>query len=121
VRQYRIGAGQELYEIPAGVLEPGESYESTAIRELREEIGFQPTRLEALGAFYPAPGYTTEFIQLFLARDLEAAPLDPDEDEMLEILPVPLAEALAMIERGDIVDAKTIIGIMRAAARLSSA
>ena len=118
VRQYRIGADQELYEIPAGVLEPGEKPDASAIRELREEVGFQPNQLELLGGFYTAPGYTTEFIHLFLARDLHEAPLDQDKDEFIEIVPVTLTEALTMIERGDIVDGKTIIGILRTARKL---
>lgn len=115
VRQYRIGADAVLYEIPAGLLEPGEAPAACAIRELREEIGFQPGRLEPLGGFYTAPGYTTEFIHLFAAYDLTPAPLEQDHDEFIEKVSMPLAEALAMIECGDIVDSKTIIGLLKVA------
>ncbi|HLV34558.1 MAG TPA: NUDIX hydrolase [Spirillospora sp.] len=119
VRQFRIGAHQHLYEIPAGILEAGEPPASCASRELQEEIGYFPGRLDALGGFYPTPGYTTEYIHLYLARDLSPAPLQQDHDEFIEVTRIPFGEALAMIERGEIVDSKTIIGLLRVARRLS--
>jgi ADP-ribose pyrophosphatase len=119
VRQYRIAAGQVLSEIPAGTLRPGEPPEQCAIRELQEETGYRPGNLESLGGFYVAPGYTTEYIHLFLATSLTEARLDGDSDEFIEVQPVSLRVALAMIERGDIVDGKTITGLLRAARRLN--
>lgn len=117
VRQFRIGAGQHLYEIPAGLLEADEAPDKSAVRELREEIGYRPGKLEPLGGFYVAPGYTTEFIHVFLARDLIADPLQQDHDEFIEVSRVPLAEALTMIETQAIIDSKTIIGLLWVARR----
>ncbi|PJF28336.1 MAG: ADP-ribose pyrophosphatase, partial [Phototrophicales bacterium] len=113
VRQFRIAADQILLEIPAGTLEPGESPLDCAKRELQEETGFHPGRIESIGGIYVAPGYTTEFIHLFYATDLTASRLDGDADEFIEVERVPLTEALAMIERGDIIDGKSIAGILR--------
>jgi ADP-ribose pyrophosphatase len=118
VRQFRIGADDSLYEIPAGLLEPGESPDNSASRELREEIGYRPGSLEAIGGFYTAPGYTTEYIHLFLARDLTPAPLQQDADEFIEVIRVPLTEALTMIEMQTIVDGKSIIALLKVARRL---
>ncbi|NWG15515.1 MAG: NUDIX hydrolase [Chloroflexi bacterium] len=118
VRQYRIGANQAMLEIPAGLLEPGEPPETCAERELREETGYRPDRLEYLGGFYPTPGYTTEYIHLYLATGLSEARLDGDEDEFIEMARVPLTEALAMIERGDINDGKSLIALLWVARRL---
>ena len=113
VRQFRVGAGDSLYEIPAGILEPNEEPRACAIRELREEVGYQPGRLEALGGFYPSPGYNTEYIHLYLATALTQAPLPPDEDETVEVVRLPLTEAVKMIDRQEIVDGKSIIGLLR--------
>lgn len=118
VRQYRIGADQYLYEIPAGLLETDEPPEQAAVRELREETGYRPGTLEALGGFYVAPGYTTEFIHLFIARDLVHDPLAQDKDEFLEAQRMPLKDAIHMIDEGKIVDSKTIIGLLRLARQL---
>jgi ADP-ribose pyrophosphatase len=118
VRQFRIGANRTLHEIPAGLLEADETPEACAVRELREETGYQPGALETLGGFYTAAGYTTEYIHLFLARDLSYAPLAQDHDEFIEIVKLPLTEALRQIETGEIVDSKTIIGLLKVARRL---
>jgi ADP-ribose pyrophosphatase len=120
VRQYRIASEQIMSEIPAGTLKPGEPPDECAIRELQEETGYKPGKLESMGGFYVAPGYTTEFIHLFLATNLIASRLPGDEDEFIQLDRVPLAEALNMIENGNIVDAKTIIGLMRFARHSSS-
>lgn len=117
VRQFRIASGQVMSEIPAGTLNPEESPESCAIRELQEETGFKPGRIEAMGGFFVAPGYTTEYIHLFLATDLTESRLAGDADEFIQVDHIPLPEVLAMIERGDIADAKTIVGVLRYAAR----
>jgi ADP-ribose pyrophosphatase len=118
VRQFRLAANKILYEIPAGTLEPGEPPELCAERELQEEAGHKPGKLEALGGFFVAPGYTTEYIYLYLATELIEAELDGDEDEFIELQRVPMVEALAMIERGEIMDGKTINGLLRVARRL---
>lgn len=118
VRQFRLPANQVLYEIPAGTLEDSEGPEACAIRELQEEIGYKPGKMESLGGFYTAPGYTTEFIHLFLANNLTESHLELDEDEFIEVERVAFAEALAMIERGEIVDGKTILGLLLVARRL---
>lgn len=118
VRQYRIGANRELYEIPAGLLEPNETPEACASRELREEIGYEPGSLESLGGFYPAAGYTTEFIHLYWAHSLTYAPLKQDQDEFIEIVRMPFAHALQLIDQGEIVDSKTIIGLFKVGHRL---
>lgn len=118
VRQYRVGAAQSLLEIPAGTLEPGEDPALCATRELQEEASYKPGRLEALGGFYVAPGYTTEYIHLFLAQDLTEASLDGDDDEFITVERLPFAQALAQIDSGDIIDGKTISGLLRVARRL---
>jgi ADP-ribose pyrophosphatase len=117
VRQFRIAAGKVLSEIPAGTLRPDEPPDDCAIRELQEETGYKPGKLEKLGGFYVAPGYTTEYIHLYLATDLIESRLDGDADEFIEVDRVSLPDALAMIERGDIQDGKTITGLLRVAGR----
>jgi len=84
VQQFRHAAGQIMLEIPAGTLEPGEDPLTGAERELQEEVGYKPGKLERLAGEYTAPGYTSELIHLFLATDLEASRLDQDTDEFLE-------------------------------------
>jgi len=118
VRQFRLAAGRVMLEIPAGTLNPGEDPREAAARELQEEIGYRPGRLEPLGGEFTAPGYTTEYIHLFLATDLEASALAMDDDEFLEIVRLPLAEALRQVDAGEIADGKTIIGLLQVARRL---
>jgi ADP-ribose pyrophosphatase len=118
VRQFRLPAAQVLREIPAGTLEPNEDPTDCALRELQEETGFRPTKLESLGGIFVAPGYTTEYIHLFLATQLSESRLAADADEFVEVDHLPLTEALAMIERGDIMDAKSVTGLLRVARKL---
>lgn len=118
VAQFRFAAGRVLLEIPAGTLEKDELPDDCAVRELREETGFRPGKIEKLGGLFVAPGYTTEYIHLYYATDLQSDPLTPDADESLHLHRMPLAEALAMIEAGDIMDGKTISGLLRVARRL---
>lgn len=106
VRQYRHPAGRDLLELPAGTLDPGESPERCAERELREETGYRPGRLERLGGFFLAPGYCTEYQHVFLATDLVESPLE-GEEEAIDLEPVPLEEALRLVTSGEIEDAKT--------------
>jgi ADP-ribose pyrophosphatase len=118
VSQFRIGANRDLYELPAGLLEKDEQPEAAATRELREEIGYEPAGLESLGGFYAAAGYTTEYIHLYFTHDLIYAPLAQDQDEFIEVIRIPFTEALRMVEQGEIVDSKTIIGLLKVARRL---
>jgi ADP-ribose pyrophosphatase len=115
VRQFRLAAGRMMLEIPAGTLEPNEAPIVCAERELQEEAGYKPQKLEPIGGIFVAPGYTTEYIHLFLARDLIESRLEMDDDEFIETIKIPLADALKKIEIGDIQDAKTIVGILRVA------
>ena len=112
VRQYRHPAGKRLLELPAGTLEPGEPPEECARRECREEIGMAPGRLERLGGFYLAPGYSTEYLHVFLAADLQPSPLPGDEDEQLEIERLGLEQALQRMRRGEIEDAKSLAALL---------
>jgi ADP-ribose pyrophosphatase len=120
VRQYRIAAARIMLELPAGTLEPNEPPDVCADRELQEETGYKPGRLEAIGAFFVAPGYTTEYIHLFVATELRESRLAGDEDEFIEVLRVPFQEALVMVERGEIIDGKSIIGLLRTAERFGT-
>ena len=121
VRQWRHATGGPLLEIPAGTLDRHEDgsievHAGAAARELEEETGSVAGTWRYLGGFYTAPGFTSELMHLYLATDLRAADeggLGPDEDERLELRPIPFAEALAMADRGDIRDAKSIIGLFR--------
>jgi ADP-ribose pyrophosphatase len=106
VRQYRHPAGRELLELPAGTLEPGESPETCAERELQEETGYRPARLERLGGFYLAPGYCSEYQDVFLASDLSESRLEGDE-ESINVERLPLEEALRLVATGEIEDAGT--------------
>ena len=114
VRQYRIAADDILLELPAGTLEPGEEPAVCAEREMQEETGFKPGKLHHLGGIHAAPGYTTEFIHLFVATDLTPSTLPGDDDEFIEVVPVSVSEALRLIDSGQIQDGKTVSGILRA-------
>ncbi len=115
VEQFRFAAGRVLLEIPAGTLEGGEDPDVCAERELREETGLRPGSLQKLGGIYVAPGYTTEFIHLYLARDLIHDPLVMDADEDIRTVRMPLAEALTKIETGEIIDGKSVTALLRVA------
>jgi ADP-ribose pyrophosphatase len=118
VRQYRHPAGRELLEIPAGRIEPGESPELCARREVEQEIGFRPAGIEKLSEFYSTPGFCEEILSVFLATDLTPTRQQLDHDELVEVIFLPFEEALAMVHRGEIVDSKTIIALLLAARRL---
>jgi ADP-ribose pyrophosphatase len=118
VTQYRHAAGRRLLEIPAGTLERGEEPAAAVERELREEIGLRPGRVEPLGGLYVAPGYTSEYIHLFVCTELAEARLDGDADEDIEVELRTLDEALAAVDAGEICDAKSVIGILRYARTL---
>lgn len=118
VRQYRHAAGKYLLEIPAGTRDGDESPEHCARRELEEELGVVAERLELLAEFFVSPGLLAEKMWVYLATGLTETSQRLDEDEHLEIERVTLDDALEMIRRGEIEDAKTIIGITQAAARV---
>jgi len=113
VTQYRHAAGRRLLELPAGTLEKGESPAEAVARELQEEVGHLPGKVEPMGGFFVAPGYTTEYIHLFVCSQLVPSVLDGDEDEDIEIERRTAGEALSAIESGEICDAKSVIGILR--------
>jgi ADP-ribose pyrophosphatase len=117
VRQYRYASGGYLYEIPAGRLDhPGEAPEACAARELREETGCEAARIERLTTIFPTPGFCDERIHIFMATGLtRAGDTAHEHDEFMEPETMPLSRALAMIERGEIVDGKTVVGILFAA------
>lgn len=112
VRQYRYAVGEFIWEIPAGHIGSGESPEEAAKRELVEETGYHPHRLEKLAAFYPSPGFSDEIMHLFLAMDLEQRSACPEEDESIEVGLFSIEEASSMAEREEIRDGKTLLGLM---------
>lgn len=111
VEQYRRPADTVLLEIPAGKLEPGEAPETCARRELAEETGYRAEHWMKLGEFFTAPGFADEKIHLFLARGLAPAAGRPDDDELINVRKIPLAQAREMARSGRLSDAKTIIGV----------
>lgn len=127
VRQWRVAAGAALLEIPAGTLDVDTTTATTedadvaAARELEEETGYRAGNWERLGSFWTAPGFATELMHLYLATDLRPAEADrvgPDEDERLELERMPWRDAVAAADRGEIVDAKSLVGLYRLARRM---
>lgn len=116
VRQFRYPYDTEMLEIPAGKLDhgEGESIADCGARELKEETGCTAVRLVPLGCEYPSPGFLTEVVHLFAALDLTDGEMQPDEDEFVEVVRLPLAEVEAMVERNEIRDAKTVVALYRA-------
>jgi ADP-ribose pyrophosphatase len=112
IRQFRKPADRVLLEIPAGTLKHNEDPKLAAIRELQEEIGFRPDKIERIGGIWVAPGYTTEYIHLYLARDLVKDPLNLDSDEFVETVVFSLPDAMEKALNGEIEDAKTITGLL---------
>jgi len=118
IRQYRYAAGGEIYEVPAGKLDPGESPEVCAVRELEEETGYRAERVEALGSILTTPGFTDERIHLFAAFGLEPTQQRLEDDELIELAPMPLTEALEMVWSDQLPDAKSALALLHAARRL---
>ncbi len=114
IRNFRIATGDWLLECPAGTLDPKEPPHVCAARELTEETGYRATKIEPLGWFYTTPGLTDERMHAFLATGLTLAGQDLDDDEQIEVVPVPLTKAMAMIDSGDLTDAKSILAILLA-------
>src|SRR5262252_4682293 len=120
VRQYRHPAVKYLLELPAGTLNDKERPEVGAARELEEELGLIAGKLEKLSEFFVSPGFCAEKMWLYLATDLTETEQRLEDDEVIEILRLPIDRALQMITDGEIEDAKTIIGLMLAAPRLGA-
>jgi ADP-ribose pyrophosphatase len=114
VRQYRHAAGMDMLELPAGTRDGNEPFEDCAAREIREETGMEAGTLKHVGSFYLAPGYSTEYMGVFFATDLKHNPLEADDDEFLTVEKIPVKEAFAMVDRGDIPDAKSLAALLLA-------
>ena len=111
-RQYRHSAGQFLLELPAGRIEPGEAPLAAAKRELIEETGYRAKKWSKLTRYFASPGFLAETMQIFLAEDIRPGIAEPEADEKIELLHMPLSELLANIQAGKILDGKTIIGTL---------
>ncbi|MEN6521350.1 MAG: NUDIX hydrolase [Armatimonadota bacterium] len=120
VKQYRRSAGEVLLEIPAGVMEKDEDAETSANRELMEEIGYKAGKLTRMYSTFLAPGYSEEMLHTFLAEDLVPARAKADDDEFIEIVTIELSDAVKMIRSGEIKDAKTASGLLMAQQMIGS-
>jgi ADP-ribose pyrophosphatase len=116
-RQYRHAAGQFLYELPAGRIEPGEAPLAAAKRELIEETGFRAKKWSRLVRYYASPGFLSETMQVFLAEDIRPGVAEPEEDEKITLHHIPLSELLAQIHAQKILDGKTILSVLMYAAQ----
>jgi ADP-ribose pyrophosphatase len=114
VRQYRHATGKELLELPAGTLNTGETTENCALREIREETGYAAGKLTRLGEFYLAPGYSTEYMVVYLAAELHHDPLRGDEDEFITLVPVEIDQAYRMALSGELQDGKSLAALLLA-------
>jgi len=115
IRQYRYAADGYVWEVPAGRLDDGESPHSCAVRELMEETGCTASRVEHLYTMFTTPGFTDEKIHVFIATGLTRGETKHEQDEFMEVVPMPLSEALERIRTGEIRDAKTALAILYAA------
>ncbi len=113
VKQFRTPTGKILLEIPAGSIEAGEDPEECVRRELQEEIGYLPETIIKLGGVYAAPGYCTEYLYLYLARNLKESRLVAEDTDEIEIVRVPLTEIPELIKTGQICDGKSVSGLLR--------
>ena len=112
VRQFRKAVDKELLEIPAGGIDPGEDPEATVRRELREETGYLPKKVEKLGGFYSAPGYCSEYLYLYLATELIPGQLYAEDTEEISLVRVPVSEIPNLLASGKICDAKSVAGLL---------
>ena len=114
VRQFRLGALQELLELPAGVIEENEAPETSAGRELREEIGMAAKELREVGQFFMTPGYSSEYLYIFLATGLYPSPLAQDADEFLQVEVIPVKQVYEMVRANQVHDGKTLAALLLA-------
>ena len=112
VNQFRKPVEKELLEIPAGGIEPGENPAATVSRELQEEAGYIPGKVQSLGGFYSTPGYCTEYLYLYMATDLTPSQLYAEDTESITLVRVPISEITSLITSGRICDAKSIAGLL---------
>lgn len=119
VEQFRKALEMVTLEIPAGKLEPGEDPKECALRELEEETGMRGTKIIPVCTFFSSPGFSDEIMHLFVAQELIPACQNPDTDEIINPVTLPLAEAVNMIYAGKIVDGKTIVGLLAVAYRMA--
>ena len=117
VNQYRSPPEKELLEIPAGGVDPGEDVAVAVIREMREETGLRPGKVERLTGFYLSPGFCSEYLHLYLATDFEPAPLTAEDTAGIEVVKVPAAQIPGLIASGKIEDSKSIAGLLYYLAR----
>lgn len=110
-RQYRHAAGQFLLELPAGRVEPGEATLAAAKREMIEETGFRAKKWTLLSKYFASPGFLGEWMQIYLARDIREGAAQPEADEHIEVLRIPLSQALALVAANKIHDGKTLIAL----------
>ena len=115
IRQYRYAAGGSILEVPAGKLDPGDTPESCAARELEEEAGRRARRLEKRASIFTTPGFTDEVIHLFAAFDLDPVPTRHEHDEVIELVPMRLDHALELVWKGTLRDAKSALALIHAA------
>ena len=115
IRQYRASIDRQMWEIPAGSVDPGETPDEAAVRECEEEIGLVPGRVERIRGLYPTPGFCDEELIFYRVSELRTPAADsthrPDADEDITSRPVTVAEARAMVQRGEIIDLKTAYGL----------
>ena len=110
-RQFRYHPNEVFYELPAGKTDPGEDFLTTGKRELLEETGYEAEKWTFISHLYPTIGYADEKMAVYLATDLTLKAIDRDEDEFLEIIEMPISQAMEMLRRGEITDAKTMVGL----------
>ena len=113
IRQFRYAMGQELWELPAGKLEPGEDPEKAAHRELAEECGLMADTMRDIGPVYPSVGYDSEIIYCYLAQNLTPCEMHLDEDEFLNVDRIPFDELYSRCLSGEITDAKTVVSVLK--------
>jgi len=119
VRQPRPAVATRLLELPAGLVDPGEQPIDCARRELAEETGYAARELEPLVSFYTSPGFCTELIHIFVARGLHEITVDHDEEEEIELVRLPLEQAIRHVMESELSDAKTIAGLLAYARRIA--
>ncbi len=118
IHQYRYAAGGTIYEVPAGKLDPGETPEACAGRELEEETGWRAGRIERLGEILTTPGFTDEKIHLYAGFELAEVRQQLEADEIIELTPMPLEAALDLVWSGEITDSKTVVSLLHVARKL---